>query len=124
MLYMRIHCGACGGTWEVYRRGRDTSGARTCPHCDYTIDQDTWKKVVLPAFQTVENVNLTLAQDHIEKHSAEFEVDFIADGRFQNADKAEAMNEIRSRLDAMQERLDILATNDIERAFHALLNKS
>ena len=94
MLYMKVHCGACGGTWEVYRRGRDTSGARMCPHCDYTIDQDTWRKVVLPAFQTVENVNLTLAQDHIDKHNAEFEVDFLSDCQFQNAGKGEILNEI------------------------------
>lgn len=93
-MFMRIHCGACGGTWEVYRRWRDTSGARKCPHCDYTIDGDTWVKKILPAFQAVGAANMELAQDHIEKHTAEFEIDFVADGKFQNADKAEILNEL------------------------------
>lgn len=94
MTYMKIHCGACGGTWEVYRRQRDTAGARFCPHCDYTIDRDTWNTKILPAFQAVGAANMALVEDHTEKHTAEFSVDFIADGTFQNADKGEILNHI------------------------------
>lgn len=103
-MFMRIHCGACGGVWEVYRRGRDTSGARMCPHCDFSIDGDTWVKKILPAFQAVGAANMELEADHIEKHTGEFEVDFIADGIFQNADTAYILNE----LSALQDKIDNL----------------
>lgn len=102
MVYMKLHCGACGGTWEVYRRQRDTAAARACPHCDYTIDKDTWKEKILPAFQAVCDANLALASDHTEKHTAEFQIDFMADGKFQNADKGEIFNEISDLKDDLR----------------------
>ena len=104
MVFMRIHCGACGGQWEVYRRGRDTAAARACPHCDFTIDGDTWVKKILPAFQAVGAANMELEADHIEKHTGEFQVDFLADGKFQNEDTAVILNEIS----ALQQKIDDL----------------
>lgn len=94
MVFMRIHCGACGGTWEVYRKQRDIAASRACPHCAHSIDGDTWTKKILPAFQAVGAANMALASDHPEKHTAEFEIDYIADGQFQNASKGEILNEI------------------------------
>ena len=94
MVYMRIHCGACGGTWEVYKRQLDTKAARICPHCDQKIDGDTWAGKIMPAFQAAGAANMALAFDHMEKHTAEAAVDFIANGRFHNSDKADIMNEL------------------------------
>ena len=102
MVIMRIHCGACGGTWEVYRKQRDVSASRACPHCDYTIDRETWAKKILPAFQAVGAANMALASDHTEKHTAEFEIDYISDGQFQNASKGEILNEIEGLKEDMQ----------------------
>lgn len=95
MVYMKIHCGYCGGQWEVYSRQRDISSARICPHCDQRIDGDTWANKILTAFQAVGAANMALSFDHIEKHNAEYEVDFIADGHFRNADKGDIMNELQ-----------------------------
>lgn len=94
MIYMKIHCGSCGGQWEVYSRMRDTTAARICPHCDQKIDGDTWVNKILPAFQAVGAANTALSFDHMEKHTAEYEIDFIADGHFQNSDKADILNEL------------------------------
>lgn len=106
MVYMKIHCADCGGTWEVYKRQRDTAAARICPHCDHRIDGDIWTGKILPAFQAVGAANMALAFDHTDNHSAEFSVDFIADGKFQSADKADIMNEIfylQAAVDALQD---------------------
>ena len=93
-MYMRIHCGSCGGTWEVYPRQREYDAARICPHCEKRIAGDTWQNKILPAYTIARNANLAIAADHIDTHSADFEIDFIADGKFKCADKADIMNEL------------------------------
>lgn len=102
MVFMRIHCGSCGGQWEVYSRQRDTTAARICPHCDHKIDGDTWAGKILPAFQAVGAANTALAYDHMDKHTAEYEIDFIADGHFRNADKGEVINELNELRTAIE----------------------
>lgn len=108
MVYMKIHCSACGGTWEVYNRQRDSKTARICPHCEHKIDRTTWEGKILPAFQTVGAANMALATDSTDKHLAEFTVDFIADTRFQNAAAAELLEQLdrlQSAIGYMQETL-------------------
>lgn len=94
MMYIRIHCGSCGGTWPVFPRFREYEAARICPHCEKRIAGDTWHDKILPAFANAVNANLALATDHSNSKTAEFEVDFIADGNFACADKAEILNEL------------------------------
>lgn len=96
MVYMKVHCSACGGTWEVYNRQQDLclTSSRICPHCRGRIDGDIWSDKILPAFQAVGAANMALAYDHTENHNVEFSIDYIADGKFQNADKADIMNEL------------------------------
>ena len=50
MLYMRVHCDYCGGTFEIYPKLREYDKARQCPHCDSRIDGTTWREKILPAF--------------------------------------------------------------------------
>lgn len=65
MSYMKIHCGNCGQTWEIY--GRDdwnSDKARTCPHCGEEIDRQTWQQQVIPAFCASGDANRELYRDH------------------------------------------------------------
>ena len=85
MLYMRVYCDYCSGTFEVYPKLREYDKARQCPHCDSRIDGTTWREKILPAFNEVCEANLALARDHVDHHTALFEIAFIADGKFANA---------------------------------------
>lgn len=108
MGYIRIHCGYCGGTWEVYRRQMDISNARICPHCDSRIDSDTWASKIMPAVEKMNKVNLDLIDHHLKNHSAGYEVDYIADGYFQDAKFADLKNqmyELQNTLETLQEAL-------------------
>ena len=111
MVIMRIHCGACGGQWEVYSRQRDNAAARICPHCEHRIDGKTWEKKILPAFQAVGAANMALAYNHADKHVTDFEVDFIADGKFKNAAIGELQNQIYSLQSALEELQEAWAGN-------------
>lgn len=81
MSYMKIHCGRCGGTWEIY--GRDdwnSEKARQCPHCFSEIDRQTWFNQVVPGFCAVADANRELYKDHTGYHGQElFRVDVISD---------------------------------------------
>ena len=108
MIVMRLHCGACGGTWEVYTRQRDSKTARICPHCEHKINRDTWEDKILPAFQAAGAANLALVSDSVNNHTGDFEVDFIADGRFPNAglsDLKQQLFVIQNAIKYMQEQL-------------------
>ena len=101
MGYLRIKCGSCGGAWEVYPKLRKYDAARTCPHCDQRITDETWKKKILPAYNAMLDANTALTQDHVNYHNAAFEVSYIANGTYTNAQHGEAMNaleELRSDL--------------------------
>lgn len=87
MVYMKVHCDSCGGTWEVYARSRGLDPARVCPHCGRRIDAGTWKNRVLPAFDAVKAATVELAHDSADKHLPMFQVDFIADSLFACANK-------------------------------------
>ena len=83
MAYMKIHCGYCGGAWEVYHRDDwKDDHARTCPHCSQKIDRQTWNKQVLPAFGAVQDANAELLKDHTGQHLPLFMLDVIADHYF------------------------------------------
>lgn len=94
MMYMRIHCSSCGGIWDVYPRQREFDAARICPHCEKRIAGDTWHDKILPAYSSAVGANLALATDHTNSRMGEFEIDFIADGKFKCADKSDIMNEL------------------------------
>lgn len=95
MAFLRIHCGVCGGTWEVYHRDNwKDDQARTCPHCFAAIDAQTWSSYVLPAFGLMADANAELFKDSTGYHKPRFSVDVIADHLYQNrrtgADQSEA----------------------------------
>lgn len=92
MGYLKIKCGCCGGTWEVYRKLREYDAARTCPHCDKRIAGDTWREKVLPAYNAMFDANIALGQDHVNYHTADFEVSYIPNGTYTNAQHGETMN--------------------------------
>lgn len=85
MSYMRIQCDYCGGKWEIYHRDnwKDTK-ARTCPHCQRSIDERTWERQVLPTFNMVEDTNAELYKDHVGYHTPLFQIEFVPDIIFAN----------------------------------------
>ena len=96
MAFLRIHCAFCGGVWEVYHKQRELDQARSCPHCDARIDGATWREQVLPAYNTMRGANGALLDDHVSYHCPRFEVDYINDGTFQNANpQAVAVDDLR-----------------------------
>ncbi len=85
MAYLRIHCAACGGVWEVYHRDNWNDGkARQCPHCSAEIDSQTWEKQVLPAFGAVHDANAELYKDHTGYDKPLFSVDVMANSIYPN----------------------------------------
>lgn len=83
MVYMKVYCGYCGQTWEIYPRDDLTrKTARKCPHCDAAkIDPETWEDIVSCLIRT-KRVNERLAADHVNKHNAIFAVSFVSDHLF------------------------------------------
>jgi len=85
MAFLRIHCEACGGTWEVYQRDDwKDDRARACPHCFAEIDRQTWHNHILPAFGMMADANAELFKDSTGYHKPLFSVDVIADHLYQN----------------------------------------
>ena len=95
MPYLKIHCSYCGGTWDVYHKQREYDAARQCPHCDARIDGATWREKILPAYNSMRAANMALLDDHVQNHCPRLEVDFVFDGTFQNADKADLANGVQ-----------------------------
>ena len=83
-MFIRIHCGYCKRTYEVYERD-DLQGdrARVCPHCSTKIDRETWLFSVVPAFKAASDANRKLYEDHVNKHNAIFTVAFVPDHIFE-----------------------------------------
>lgn len=111
MGYLQITCGACGHSWNVYRGTMEHDNSRICPFCGHKMALETYHATVCKAFDTMQKANLELYSDHVNFHHAPFTVDYI---EFQ-----EAQPDIAGRLDAIEERLEILATDAVERAFEA-----
>lgn len=85
MAYLRIHCEACGGVWEVYHRDNwNNDKARQCTHCFAEIDRQTWEKEVLPAFGAVHDANAELHKDHTGYDKPLFYFDVMTDRPCQN----------------------------------------
>ncbi|MDE6762555.1 MAG: hypothetical protein K2J73_02620 [Oscillospiraceae bacterium] len=85
MAYLRIHCAACGGVWEVYHRDNwNNDKARQCPHCFAEIDRQTWEKDVLSAFGAVHDANAELYKDHTGYDKPLFSVDVMANPIYPN----------------------------------------
>lgn len=79
-MYMRIHCGNCGKTWEIYARDDwNDPKARQCPHCFSHISHQVWTKEVLPTFGAFQDANRELYKDATGYHKPIFGVDMIAD---------------------------------------------
>lgn len=78
MGYLRISCGNCGESWEVYARDDfNSDNARTCPNCFRDIDPHTWAKEIVPAFGSFEDANRTLANDSTGYGGTLFKVSYI-----------------------------------------------
>lgn len=84
MAFLKIHCGYCGGTWDVYHKVRKFNTTGRCPHCDSRIDDATWAKI-LTAYDAMNAVNMELHTNHEFKHMPWFEADYINDGKFKDA---------------------------------------
>ena len=99
MGYLRIHCGGCGQTWEVYRKVREYDGARECPHCGKRIDHETWTRHVLPAFNGMLDANLAVMQDHVDYHQGAFKLDYVETGNVDRETATERSNMLAELLD-------------------------
>lgn len=85
MVFIRIHCETCGGTWEVYDRDNwKNDRARECPHCFNKIDRQTWERQILPAFGAARDAQAELVNDHTGNHRPLFTVDFVANALYKN----------------------------------------
>lgn len=116
MGFLRIHCGNCGGTWEVYATGNPAEKKnKICPHCLSNIDGQDWQKVIVPAFGTMEDANRTLLNTHTGYHAPLFTVDYIAN--HQGPDTVERLTRavyaaeqrvkaLRADIEALQDKLD------------------
>ena len=79
MAYMKIHCGNCGGSWEIYSRDdwKDPK-ARQCPHCFCHVSKQVWSKEVLEAFGAGQDALRELYKDATGYHNPMFTIDFMS----------------------------------------------
>ena len=89
----------------------ELSAARICPYCGHKIALETYHGTICKAFDTMQAANLELHSDDVNFHQGNFTVSYI---EFQEKD-----HDIAGRLDALEERLEILATDAVQRAFYA-----
>lgn len=89
----------------------ELSAARICPYCGHKIALETYHGTICKAFDTMQAANLELHSDEVNFHQGNFTVSYI---EFQEKD-----HDIAGRLDALEERLEILATDAVHRAFDA-----
>ena len=82
MAFMKIHCGYCNQSWEIYERNWKEPRANCCPHCQQEIDRQTWERQVLPAFHSVADANRELFKDHVGYHRPLYTFDVVADHIF------------------------------------------
>lgn len=105
MGMLRIRCGYCNSSWDVYgMRGQWTDDVnRTCPHCGARIDSQTWQKHVLPAFGALQDANRELFKDHAN-HLPLFAVDYHEDALF-TPDNGDQLQAIADRLEGLEDTL-------------------
>ena len=113
MGFLRIHCGDCGGTWEVY--GHDdfrNAKNKICPHCFANIDGQDWKNAVVPAFGAMLDLNRTLQNTSTGYHAPLFSVDYVADTRTPTDQERikQSIRALENCIDAM--RGDLAAAGD------------
>ena len=67
----KIHCCNCGNYYFVYWAGIRKDAIVGCPHCDATMDNDTWEHVV-DAMGTVNELNYISRKQHLEYNEDQF----------------------------------------------------
>ena len=82
MAYLRIYCDYCGQCWDVYERSMNDEHSRQCPHCMAKIEDQTWKRQIIPSLCMVSDANRELLKDHLGYHVPIFTVDVIEDRYF------------------------------------------
>lgn len=75
MGYLQINCFNCNGTFELYASGIETGKRCRCPHCQATIPEKPWNKLV-DAFFTLEEVNKDLRKARHEYGRPLFQVEY------------------------------------------------
>lgn len=112
MGYLKIHCGYCHGSWEVYSRDpwKDEQ-YRTCPHCFKEIDNQNWKNFIVPAFCTMQDANRELIKTHTGQHSPLFTVDYTEDFVFHDtrSETDIAIANLQDNMDELQTTMAALA---------------
>lgn len=103
MGVLKINCGYCGGSWEVYSRDMKYDKARTCPHCLQSVERQTWDKQILPAFGMLDDANRELFKDHTGYHKTLFSVSYEPDIIFKNAERAQMISDIRADIEDLRE---------------------
>ncbi len=105
MGMLKIHCGCCRQTWDLYNRGDyHRHVKRTCPHCGSKIDGQTWEKQILPAYGAMLDANRELIKDHTGYGQPIFTIDYIEDAYFPND-----ATDIRAELVNLSNRIDELS---------------
>lgn len=82
MAYLRIYCEYCGQTWDVYERSMNDEHSRQCPHCMSKIEDQTWKRQIVPSLCMVSDANRELLKDHLGYHVPRFVIDVVEDKFF------------------------------------------
>lgn len=91
---LKIKCFYCDGSWEVYSRDMNNEKARICPHCQSSIESQTWKNQIMPAFGMLDDANRELFKDHTGHHIPLFSVSYEPDVLFKNAEQGEIAADI------------------------------
>lgn len=65
MVYLKIYCGKCGGSWQVYQRDNwKDERMRICPHCYNEIEKGLWERSIIRAFGECADAERELINDH------------------------------------------------------------
>lgn len=105
---LRIRCGKCGNSWEIYHRDNWKDWrARTCPVCGESVDKQSWEGV-LRGFHELEDANLELIKDHSQANMTMFAVDYIADREKEPEDLRDEFEDLREEFDKLEKQLNAL----------------
>lgn len=101
MGFLRIYCGSCRQTWDIYSRDdyHDWK-AMTCPHCFEQIDPGLWEKQILPAFGAMEDANRELRKEQEQYGGKPFSISYHP-GNLAKDDLRDDVNALRIEIDRL-----------------------
>lgn len=75
-----VHCCKCGKDYQIYKAMSRHEYANICPFCFSELPRREWERIVLTAFEELEDANRELIKEHTGYNDIPlFQVGYIPD---------------------------------------------